>query len=75
MSVNFDVRTAEKFSKIFEAMGYLLLDFNNKPKKLDRFVGYLAMVHKDMRLNEQDIHVRSTFIVFHFCQRFSCENL
>ncbi|XP_014472411.1 PREDICTED: uncharacterized protein LOC106743263 isoform X2 [Dinoponera quadriceps] len=37
-------------------MGYLLLDFNNKPRQLDRFVGYLAMVHKDMRLNEQDLH-------------------
>ncbi|XP_032669398.1 uncharacterized protein LOC116843244 isoform X1 [Odontomachus brunneus] len=56
LPMNFDMRTTEKFSKIFEAMGYLLLDFNNKPKQLDRFVGYIAMVHKDMRLNEQDMH-------------------
>lgn len=57
LPVNFDARTTAKFAVIMEAIGYLILDFNNKPKQLDRFIGYLAMVHKDMRLNEQDMHV------------------
>lgn len=55
------MRAADKFSKVFEAMSYLLLDFNNKPKQLDRFVGYIAMIHKDMRLNEQDMNVRTIY--------------
>lgn len=59
--MNFDIRTTDKFSKIFEAIGYLLLDFNNKPKQLDRFIGYIAMVHKDMRLNEQDLNVHQVY--------------
>nr|XP_012220992.1 PREDICTED: uncharacterized protein LOC105671417 [Linepithema humile] len=53
--VIFDAHTMTKFSVIMETMGYLLLDFNDRPKRLDRFVGYIAMVHKDMRLDEQDM--------------------
>lgn len=47
-----------------ETMGYLLLDFNKKPKQLDRLVGYIAMVHKDMQLDEQDMRVRRDFHYF-----------
>lgn len=64
MPVNFDARTTAKFSMIMETMGCILLDFNNKPKQLDRFLGYIAMVHKDMRLNEQDMHVRMYIVKF-----------
>lgn len=61
LPANFDARTTAKFSIIMETMGYLLLDFNNKPRRLDQFVGYIAMIHKDMRLDEQDMHVRITY--------------
>lgn len=62
MHVSFDTRVTAKFSIIMETMGYLLLDFNKKPKQLDRLVGYIAMVHKDMRLDEQDMRVT----IFHY---------
>lgn len=63
MHLSFDTRITAKFSIIMETMGYLLLDFNKKPKQLDRLVGYIAMVHKDMRLDEQDLRVRRVFII------------
>ncbi|XP_029172406.1 uncharacterized protein LOC114941551 [Nylanderia fulva] len=56
LHLSFDTRVTAKFTNIMEAIGYLLLDFNKKPKQLDRLVGYIAMVHKDMRLVEQDMH-------------------
>lgn len=58
LDLNFDTRVTAKFAIIMETMGYLLLDFNKKPKQLDRLVGYIAMVHKDMQLDEQDLSVR-----------------
>lgn len=61
--LNFHARTMTKITAIIEALGYLMLDFHNKPKKLDRLVGYLAMVHKDMRLEKQDIRVSLYFFI------------
>ncbi|EFN67896.1 hypothetical protein EAG_07959 [Camponotus floridanus] len=55
LHLSFDTRITVKFSIIMETMGYLLLDFNKRPKQLDRLVGYIAMVHKDMQLDEQDM--------------------
>lgn len=55
LHLSFDTRVTAKFAVIMETMGYLLLDFNKKPKQLDRLVGYIAMVHKDMQLDEQDM--------------------
>lgn len=51
-----------KFSVIMETIGYLFLDFNKKPKKLDRLVAYIAMVHKDMQLDEEDLNVCRFFL-------------
>lgn len=56
-----------------ETMGYLLLDFNDKPKRLDRFVGYIAMVHKDMQLNEQDMCVRRNLLFLSLWKRKSID--
>lgn len=63
LHLSYDTRVTAKFTIIVESLGYLLLDFNKKPKQLDRLVGYIAMVHKDMRLVEQDMRVRRTFII------------
>lgn len=63
LHLNYDARITAKFEIIMESLGYLLLDFNKKPKQLDRLVGYIAMVHKDMRLVEQDMRVRRAFII------------
>jgi len=66
LHLSFDTRITAKFSIIMETMGYLLLDFNKRPKQLDRLVGYIAMVHKDMQLDEQDMRVRRFSL---FCRR------
>lgn len=52
-----DVRVNAKFTVIMEAIGYLMLDVYRNRKQLDRLVGYVAMVHKDMRLDKQDMTV------------------
>ncbi|KAK2586290.1 hypothetical protein KPH14_001543 [Odynerus spinipes] len=52
-----DVRLTAKFTVIMEAIGYLMLDVYRNRKQLDRLVGYVAMVHKDMRLDKQDMTV------------------
>jgi len=56
-AVSFDATTLATFSLILQAVGCLLLDFYRKPKQLDKFVGYLAMLHKDMPLKEDDLIV------------------
>ncbi|XP_050463351.1 uncharacterized protein LOC126857711 isoform X2 [Cataglyphis hispanica] len=56
LHLSFDTRITAKFAIIMETMGYLLLNFNKKPKQLDRLVGYIAMIHKDMQLDEQDLN-------------------
>lgn len=61
--MNLDGFTMSKFVVIMDTMSYLLLDFNDKPKRLDRFVGYIAMVHKDMRLDETDMYVRGNLLL------------
>ncbi|XP_043282985.1 uncharacterized protein [Venturia canescens] len=53
--LTFDARTNAKFTVIMETMGYLLLDFHKKPKQLDRIIGYIAMIHKDMSLARSDM--------------------
>ncbi|KAL2724527.1 hypothetical protein V1478_009040 [Vespula squamosa] len=50
-----DVRLCAKFTLIMEAIGYLVVDVYRNRKQLDRLVGYVAMVHKDMRLNKEDM--------------------
>ncbi|KAI4501426.1 hypothetical protein M0802_003303 [Mischocyttarus mexicanus] len=50
-----DVRLCAKFTLIMEAIGYLVLDVYGNRKQLDRLVGYVAMVHKDMRLDKEDM--------------------
>ncbi|XP_046827267.1 uncharacterized protein LOC124427895 isoform X2 [Vespa crabro] len=50
-----DIRLCAKFTLIMEAIGYLILDVYKNRKQLDHLVGYVAMVHKDMRLNKEDM--------------------
>jgi hypothetical protein len=57
IAVSFDATILANFSLMLQAMGYLLLDFYKKPKQLDKFISYLAMVHKDMALKKQDLEV------------------
>ncbi|XP_035721574.1 uncharacterized protein LOC118441379 isoform X2 [Vespa mandarinia] len=52
-----DIRLCAKFTLIMEAIGYLILDVYKNRKQLDRLVGYVAMIHKDMRLNKEDMRV------------------
>lgn len=47
-----------KFTAIFEVLGYLILDFHNKPKEFNHLFGYIVMMHKDMCLDEEDFDVR-----------------
>ncbi|KAG7209597.1 hypothetical protein KM043_011257 [Ampulex compressa] len=60
LSLTYDTRTTAKFTIIMETLGYLILDFYNKPKQQDRLIGYIAMVHKDMRLDKRDIFTESS---------------
>jgi len=57
VAVSFDATILANFSLMLQAMGCLLLDFYKKPKQLDKFVSYLAMMHKDIPLKEQDLAV------------------
>nr|KAF7415475.1 hypothetical protein H0235_012067 [Vespula pensylvanica] len=50
-----DVRLCAKFTLIMEAIGYLVVDVYRNRRQLDRLVGYVAMVHKDMRLDKEDM--------------------
>lgn len=52
-----DVRLCAKFTLIMEAIGYLVVDVYRNRRQLDRLVGYVAMVHKDMRLDKEDMTV------------------
>ncbi|KAG7209598.1 hypothetical protein KM043_011257 [Ampulex compressa] len=39
LSLTYDTRTTAKFTIIMETLGYLILDFYNKPKQQDRLIG------------------------------------
>ncbi|XP_066588895.1 uncharacterized protein [Prorops nasuta] len=56
-SINFESRAIAKFTLITEALVYIFLDYTDKPKQLDKFVGYIAMVHKDMKLDGLDMAI------------------
>lgn len=66
MPLTLDAHISSHFSIIMETMGYLMIDFYNKPKEFNYFIGYIAMVHKDMNLIRADLNVCFYLFIFIF---------
>lgn len=57
MPLTIDVHITTHFSIIMETIGYLVVDYYKNRKQHDFFIGYIAMVHKDMNLIHRDMSV------------------
>lgn len=57
-NVSPDALMLVKFTVVMEMLGYLILDFYNKPKEFVKLIGYIGMIHKDMDIGREDVNVR-----------------
>ncbi|KAK0078318.1 hypothetical protein PV325_002685 [Microctonus aethiopoides] len=55
MPLTIDVHITTHFSIIMETIGYLVVDYYKNRKQHDFFIGYIAMVHKDMNIIHRDM--------------------
>lgn len=47
-----------KFSLLCNTLAALFVDYAHKSQPREHLLGYVAMVHKDMNLNQKDMEVR-----------------
>ncbi|KAH0540875.1 hypothetical protein KQX54_020360 [Cotesia glomerata] len=55
MPLTLDADTSKKFMTIMDTIGFLLVNFLNKPKQVKHIIGYVAMIHKDMNITRIDM--------------------